>query len=98
LVFQTVVASLEEARPAELGNGHRTNFPADAPKHSLSYPSEAQDLTQAAPDHLGPEPPRPLPYRCSVHPVSRTFTGLWDGYSTPVCGGCQDAIPIYCIV
>jgi len=29
--------------------------------------------------------------------IRRTFKALWDANSTPVCWGCQEGIPIYCI-
>jgi len=37
-----------------------------------------------------------LARRCDAS-VSESFKALWDANSTPVCWGCQEGIPIYCI-
>src|ERR1039457_531173 len=104
--FQTVVASQEEARPAETGSGHRTKHSAQTnPKHQtgvLRRPSSLwQDGTRLKGRHLvtsARQPPRFFLQPC-IHsaPVSGGDYVVWDGNSTPVYGACQDIIPTYCI-
>jgi hypothetical protein len=51
-----------------------------------------------------PKSPQPRPTLCFLAiaqprhvSISKTFKALWDANSTPVCWGCQEGIPIYCI-